>query len=144
MLAFGGGAGGAPLPLGLGDERVQLVVAGDVLVYFGELYALLRALGALLEPVGGRLVFTVEALEHAPLDDGAERAARAAGWALTPSGRYAHSAEHVADAARAARLEVLAAAEIVPRVDKGRDVRGHLFVLGRGGTAGGQRSTPES
>lgn len=131
LLALG--QPGRGLPLGLSaDGGVGLVAAGDVLVYFGALGALLGALGGLLAPADGRLVFSCEALEHAGLSGGAADAAREAGWALTASGRYAHSAAYVEAAAwEAARLRVLAHAEIVPRVDRGVEVRGHLFVLGR-------------
>ncbi|MCA9656148.1 MAG: tetratricopeptide repeat protein [Myxococcales bacterium] len=59
-------------------HRFDLVVAGGVLLYFGRLDELARALGGALRP-GGGVVLTVEAGHDA------ER-----GWSLSDSGRYAH------------------------------------------------------
>jgi len=114
----------------------ELVAAGDVLVYFGQLEDLLQAFRRVLSPGSkARVVFSVEALEEVtwPKSQSSVAALNAAanGWALTPSGRYAHSAAYVANAAASAGLRVLAHSRIVPRVEKGKEVRGHLFVLGR-------------
>jgi predicted TPR repeat methyltransferase len=89
-----------------------------------------RTLGRLLS-AGGRLVFTCEALEAAELAADARALAGRAGWSLTPSGRYAHARRYIEAVASAAGLELRSHGRIVPRVDKGREVGGHLFVLGK-------------
>jgi predicted TPR repeat methyltransferase len=58
----------------------DLIVSSDVLVYFGDLGGVLANFARLLRP-GGWVVLTVEDAV-APV---------AAGWALSPSGRYKHS-----------------------------------------------------
>jgi len=64
----------------------DVVVAADVLCYFGVLDEVLAAAGAALRP-GGVMAFTVEAL---PDEDG--------DWTLAVTGRYAHSPRYVAAA----------------------------------------------
>ena len=59
--------------------------------------------------------------------DGAEP--DGAGWALTPSGRYAHAAEYVAAAARDVGFRVDEAVAFTPRWENGAPVNGTLFVL---------------
>lgn len=63
------------------DGKFDLVVSGDVMVYFGDLDQVLKNLADVLRP-GGRIVFTVEEAQP-PLPE--------AGHRLTPSGRNAHT-----------------------------------------------------
>lgn len=97
---------------------VDLVAAADVFVYFGDLSGLMASLSRLLRP-GGFLVFTCEALENRE------------GWAMTPTGRYAHAKDYVDQQARAAGLALDQYRQVVPRKEKGADVQGHLFVYSR-------------
>ena len=72
-------------------EGYDLIVAADVLVYFGPLDELFRAVAGALRP-GGLAGVTVE--RH----DGD-------GYTLRPSGRYAHTAEYLRAAAAQAGLD---------------------------------------
>jgi len=62
----------------------DVIVSADTLVYFGPLEEVVGAAAAALRP-GGRLIFTVEALEPAI----------AADFALRPHGRYGHAQAYV-------------------------------------------------
>jgi len=95
----------------------DLIVAADVLVYFGSLDNLLRTFAEVSVP-GAILVFSCErtTAEEAPL-----------GWRLLPSGRFAHTKQHAQEAARKAGYKLVVYREIVPRMEKGKEVQGHLF-----------------
>lgn len=97
----------------------DLVVAADVLVYFGSLAKLMKVFSEISGP-GAVLLFTCERAtdEEAPL-----------GWRLLPSGRFAHSKLHVVEAAVEAGYTLVKYQEIVPRMEKGEEVRGHLFAF---------------
>lgn len=97
----------------------DLIVAADVLVYFGRLDNVLARFASLSAP-GATLIFSCERTsgEKAPL-----------GWRLLPSGRFAHTKEHAVQAASAAGYELQHYAEIVPRMEKGEPVQGHLFTF---------------
>lgn len=97
------------------DESWDLIVACDALIHFGDLAQVLLPAAARLLP-GGLLVFTVEA-------------GAGADWALTDSGRYAHSPEHVEALASQAGLAVLELREVFLRREYGEDVCGLLAVL---------------
>jgi predicted TPR repeat methyltransferase len=75
--------------------RWQLILAADVLIYFGALESVLAAAHARLEP-GGWFIFSVE--ELLPDQDG--RFHSGADWALQRQGRYAHAMDYVAKVAR--------------------------------------------
>jgi predicted TPR repeat methyltransferase len=101
------------------DDRsgFDLVVAADVLVYFGKLSNLLETF-AKVSIDGSNLLFTAERAteDEAPL-----------GWRLLSSGRFAHTKKHAVEAASEAGYELVMYEEIVPRMEKGEEVRGHLF-----------------
>ena len=87
----GDSAGGA----GPGGD---VVLAADVLVYFGNLAPFLDTAAKAVRGRRGLVAFTTELLT----DDGAcDLAAGGAGWKLTTSGRYAHCHAYVAAAAAA-------------------------------------------
>ena len=89
----------ADLPAFLDGEtrRWPLVTAGDVFCYFGDLTMILKRLQPRMTP-DGLLAFSVE--ELLPDSDGVILGN--SGHALGRLGRYAHSAQHVRDAAAAA------------------------------------------
>jgi len=91
----------------------DLVVSADTLCYFGDLREVLVAAAVALRP-NGRIVFTVEALH-----DGAA-------FKLQPTGRYAHSQEHVLDSLRSAGFELAHIEAAVSRREGGHDVAGWL------------------
>ena len=110
------------LPRG-GAQGVELITAADVLVYFGDLSELLGVFGQLSAPASV-LVFSCERVgpdESAP-----------DGWLLRSSGRFAHTRAYVEATARAAGgFQLLDYHEIVPRMEHGKPVLGHLFVFVR-------------
>ncbi len=102
----------------------DVVVSADTLCYFGDLHEVLSAAVRSLRP-GGWLVFTVEAL-----GTGDGEAVR-----LQPTGRYAHSHDHLRESLQAARFEGLHIEPAVSRSEGGRDVAGWLVSARAGGDA---------
>ncbi|MCB2114583.1 MAG: methyltransferase domain-containing protein [Parvularculaceae bacterium] len=107
--------------------RYDLVIAADVLIYFGELEKIFAAIARRLE-FGGLVAFSVEKGE------GADRTLRA-------SLRFAHSAEYVARVLKSSGLELVRMEERVLRKDRGEDIAGYL-VLARRPADGADRSLP--
>jgi predicted TPR repeat methyltransferase len=99
-----------------------VVLAADVLIYFGALERVLSSVRAALRP-HGLFVFSVEELENTP---GTER-----GWRLGCQGRYAHTEPYVRRCAAAAGFEVLDLKREAVRWEAGAPVPGLLAVLKR-------------
>ena len=97
----------------------DLIVAADVLCYFGGLEAVLAAAAAALRP-GGRLAFTVERLEASDVPH-----------RVNPHGRYAHAEEHVRAALAATGLAVLRHSRETLRQEGGAPVGGLVVVAAR-------------
>ena len=95
----------------------DLIVAADVLVYFGNLEALMTTFANISIP-GALLVVSCERTtkDEAPL-----------GWRLLPSGRFAHTKQHVDQTAEKVGYVPRDYQQIVPRMEKGEGVEGHLF-----------------
>ena len=106
--------------------RWKLVLAADVVVYFGALEDLLAAVHARLEP-GGWFVFSVE--ELLPDHDGAVPGN--GDWVLLRQGRYAHAKAYVHEAAFKAGFRVNALLHEAVRTEAGAPVPGLLAVLER-------------
>jgi predicted TPR repeat methyltransferase len=104
----------------------QLVVAADVLIYFGALSEVLASVHARLQP-GGWFVFSVEEL----LPDHEGKLHGNGDWALGRLGRYAHSMAHVAGMAREAGFAVRTLERQVVRHEAGAPVSGLFAVLER-------------
>lgn len=102
--------------LGKRRTRYDLILAADVLVYFGDLGPVCAAVAARLKPAG-LFAFSVEA--------GTGNEAR-----LDLSGRYVHGTGHVRGAAKAADLSVAGLDKVVLRTEYGKPVRGLAVVLG--------------
>lgn len=100
-------------------EGFDLIIAADVLVYFGDLHNIFQTF-AEMSVSGGRLIFSCELAteDEAPL-----------GWRLLSSGRFAHTKKHAVDSANAASYEFVSYEEIIPRIEKGEPVKGHLFAF---------------
>ncbi len=98
------------------NSQWGLILAGDVVCYFGALEALLRSVRERLAG-DGWFVFSVE--EHV---DGES------GWALLRQGRYAHSRDYLEDALGAAGFAVHALRPQVIRHEAGAPVPGFLIV----------------
>lgn len=97
------------------EPRYDLVTAGDVLCYVGDLGPILAAVRARLER-GGLFVFTIERLDGGDVK-------------LWPSGRYSHGRDHVLDRAARAGYEVLSCAEAVLRLETRKSVAGWVCAL---------------
>jgi predicted TPR repeat methyltransferase len=96
----------------------DVVVAADVLCYFGVLDEVMAAARNALRP-GGTIAFTVESLP-----DGAE------GWSLALHGRYCHSSRYVSEVM--ADFDRVVTYPCVLRMEAGAPVSG-LLVSGRAG-----------
>lgn len=117
-----------PLPNVLTAETRtwRLIVAADVLCYFGALEPMLAAVHARLPP-GGRFIFSVE--ELLPDHDG--NTPGNGDWALGRQGRYAHEASYVTDAAEALGFRCLTLDRETLRFEAGGPVAGLILVLER-------------
>lgn len=103
-----------------------LILAADVLCYFGALDDLLAAIRARLAP-GGWFVFSSERLQ-------ADRLGAVPGngdWSLGRQGRYAHSETYLTRAAVAAGFVVCRVTPEVLRSEADAPVDGLILVLGR-------------
>jgi predicted TPR repeat methyltransferase len=108
-------------------QHWPLVIAADVLCYFGVLDEVLALVHARLEP-GGWFVFSVEELlaDHDGVVPGNGR------WALQRQCRYAHASDYVHEAAIAAGFRILSTTRLVARrEDGGIPVPGLLLTLER-------------
>jgi predicted TPR repeat methyltransferase len=106
--------------------RWRLILAGDVLCYFGALGEVLAAVHARLEPHGW-FVFTVE--ELLPDYDGMIRGD--GNWVLQRQGRYAHSEEYVAAVAQDLGFLIRKLERRIVRYEAEAPVAGILVVLER-------------
>lgn len=98
-----------------GTHAFDLVVAADVLVYFGDLLPLLGGVERVLHGHGW-LACSVET--HA-----------GEGYVLQPSSRYAHATAYVERVAAAAGLRLHAAQPAILRRDRGAAVHGAILLL---------------
>ena len=97
----------------------DLIVAADVLCYFGALESVLADAAASLRP-GGRLAFTVERLDT---EDVPHR--------VNPHGRYAHAEGHVRASLERAGLAVVRFDRDTLRFESGEPVEGLVVVAAR-------------
>jgi predicted TPR repeat methyltransferase len=96
-------------------DRYDLVVAGDVLIYFGDLAPVFAA-AAIAVREGGHFTFSVEASD-------------AGGSVLRANARYAHSRDHVLALSREREFEVALDEAAVLRTEQGEPVAFRIFVL---------------
>ena len=106
------------------EQSWPLILAADVLCYFGALEELLALVRRRLQP-NGWFVFSVEQIQ--PNHDGAMPGNGQ--WAPQRQGRYAHSEHYVYEAACTAGFRVLRIDRPVVRKEAGADVPGLLFVI---------------
>mmetsp|Transcript_22547 Transcript_22547/g.40107 ORF Transcript_22547/g.40107 Transcript_22547/m.40107 type:complete len:231 (+) Transcript_22547:233-925(+) len=111
-------------------DGFDLIVAADVLVYFGDILKLLMNFSKLSNGNDDNTSFLIFSCER--VDDDI---APPAGWKLQSSGRYAHSKSYVTGVAEQAGYDLVSYEEIVPRMEKGEEVQGHLFAFVIGGSA---------
>jgi predicted TPR repeat methyltransferase len=103
-----------------------LIVAADVLCYFGALDELLALVHKRLTP-GGWFIFSVEEIrsDHDGTVPGNGR------WALQRQGRYAHSEDYVHQTVRAVGLRVVQIDRLTIRQEAGASVPGLLLTVER-------------
>lgn len=98
------------------QQYFDIILAADVFVYIGELDQLFTTIISALKPTG-LFAFTVE--EHDT----------SANFVLQASGRYAHAHAYISFLAAAHNMQMEISESIVPRVQDGKPIRGHLYVL---------------
>lgn len=98
------------------QDAYDLIVAADVLCYFGELADVLGAARAALKP-GGAIAFSVERLTDAGPGET---------WRVRPSGRYAHATDALADTLRRAGFVKIAIEPESTRSENGAAVPGAI------------------
>lgn len=96
-------------------ERYDLIVAADVFCYVGDLEPVIDAAAPALKS-GGHLAFTVERRMKP-------------GYAITRSGRYAHSPGYLRRCARHAGLREVRGRKVILRYEFGEPVWGHVAVM---------------
>lgn len=118
-------------------RRFALVLAADVLCYFGDLRPLLGLVRPRLQEAG-LFAFSVE-LADAAAEPGSEARpgpGPGRGWTLLPTGRYAHEPAYVAAEAERAGFDVVSVAPEILRREPGGPVMGLIVMLARGPDAG--------
>lgn len=108
----------------LGAASADLILAGDVLVYMGNLEALfLSVRGSLSCTSGtpGRFIFSVEKMQETDNLN--------LGYTLQASARFAHSQEYIERIAQKCGLAVTSCIEVPIRHDGGKVISGFIFVL---------------
>ena len=101
--------------LAVSPAAYDLIVAADVLIYFGDLVPLFRAAAVALRP-GGLLAVSIE---HA----------KGADYVLHAGARFAHAPDYVRRVADAVGLRPVAARECTLRLELGQPVAGLLSVM---------------
>lgn len=100
-------------------EQFDLIVAGDVVCYFGDIQSLMRGVKNRLRS-GGTVIFSVESHR----ETGSE-----CGWQLGPAGRYTHSESYVRAIATENGLEIVESQEEMIRHEGGAPVWGFLLAM---------------
>jgi predicted TPR repeat methyltransferase len=117
----------------------DLIVAGDVLVYTGDLAKIFAAVATKLVPKG-RFAFTTENIhDHTGLHKGipkkipnknqAEENSQTKDYFLNTTGRYAHTADYIHRLAETYHFKIEIEETITPREHEGKAIEGLLFVL---------------
>jgi predicted TPR repeat methyltransferase len=125
--------GGGPM------DGFDLIVAADVFVYIGNLEKILRNFAKLSNGNDSResyLIFSCERIDDGDDDDDKKSpspSSAGGGWKVQISGRYAHTKSYVTGVAKRAGFDLLRYDEIVPRMEKGEEVKGHMFIFVMGG-----------
>jgi predicted TPR repeat methyltransferase len=105
-----------------GAASADLILAGDVLVYIGNLEPLFSSVKACLSGPAkdsGRFIFSVEKLIGEDVNGG---------FSLQESARFAHTKEYVENALSKVGMEVVSCTEHPLRYDGGNAVNGYVFV----------------
>ena len=101
------------------DQQYDVVVAGDVLVYIGDLTTVFAGVQKVLKS-GGLFVFNVEKGER---ED----------YAMTPSGRFTHKRDYIKKLASSCGFEMTTMDTVALRTQAETSVEGYLYVLRKNG-----------
>ncbi|MGH7102352.1 MAG: tetratricopeptide repeat protein [Acetobacteraceae bacterium] len=112
--------------LGAEERTFPLILAADVLTWFGPLRPIFSAVRSRLAR-DGRFILSLETMSAGPPE--------ARGWKLRTDGSYAHAAAFCERSAREAGFRVLDLAAKTLRFESGAPVGGLIAVLGRGDDA---------
>lgn len=99
------------------QDEFDLVLAGDVFVYTGDLAKLFSLISCRLKP-GGLLAFNTEISDKET-------------YQMTQSGRFAHYKGYIDQLAQDNQMQVLTYHVAVMRAQEGVDVPGHFYLLQR-------------
>jgi len=127
-------------------KKVDLVVAGDLVVHYGDLSSFFGSIAGGMAK-GGWFAFTAESLNESELVDPPPEASKddseeeqelkklavtkqdlKLGYKQRNTGRYAHTREYIAGVAAKHDFKVLVHTDVVPRSDGVNDVAGQLMV----------------
>ena len=109
-------------------NRIDLIIAGDSYIYFGDLVPLFQAMHEGLRP-GGYVAFTLENVD-AESERSLEETKPDWRWQLTASGRFAHRHAYVKTVSENHSLAVMHYEPLTDfRFERGVGVRGHVFIL---------------
>ena len=104
-----------------GASSVDLILAGDVLVYIGKLDTLFSGACTALKS-SGKFIFSVEKLIE-------EVSGTNIGFALQESARFAHTKEYIEKIANESGLMITLCVDVPLRYDGGIAINGYIFVL---------------
>lgn len=121
-------------------QPFDIIIAGDVLVYFGNLEKAFHQVSKALLPKG-RFTFTVESIENSGFlhtDTGvknqvankvANKVENQKEYVLNPTGRYAHASHYIHKLASDNQLSIELEEKIILRSQENKSIEGLLFVL---------------
>ena len=115
--------------LSINPTRIDIVLAGDVLVYFGDLIELFSSVSRILKNDTGIFLFSVEKLNENIQDDKWILSSSDVGYKLLPSARFAHSKEYILKLALNSGFRVLGVKEEVIREDGNNPIVGYIFAM---------------
>ncbi|MDD5249722.1 MAG: tetratricopeptide repeat protein [Rhodocyclaceae bacterium] len=107
------------------DSSFDMIVAADLLIYFGKIDPVVHEIKRLLRP-GGFFAFSVEALDASSSQESGHDVERE--YRLESTGRYSHSADYLTRLAAAHGFLAQEMAETRLRVERGTPVRGYLVL----------------
>lgn len=103
-------------------EPFDLIIAGDVLVYSGDLNSLFSNVAKNLN-ANGFFAFTIESLPEGTSQPPKET------FQLQPSGRFAHASAYIHQLAKANHLKIVQEEAVIIRKQEGNPIGGRLYVL---------------
>jgi len=108
----------------------DLIIAGDVLVYMGDLKQTFENIAQVLN-LNGRFAFTIEEISNIEKmsDESNVDNMSANDYFLQSTGRFAHSISYIHKLSQNNHLLIELEESIVPRENQGKAVMGRLFVL---------------